>query len=220
MKLISATVRLSGDPAGALRDHPDFDAEADGTLTWWGRELTEAERTGALAELKAQLAQSDQPFDPAELGDESPRWLRGRLRSTAEQPRDEVVVEVNSRERLEELLALLSDAGLEPEAARETVLDPTQDFAAPAGGFAGPVPFGTTAESVALWAQRWPDEATTALGGATPRQAARRPDRRAFLEAVLRDLEHDADLLAARGRPVPDFAALRADLHMECWWAR
>jgi hypothetical protein len=224
--LITASVRLADDPVVALREHPDF-IEEDGELVWWGRALTEAERAGAQAELSSHLESTGGPFELLDPEDEPSRWVRGRLRAaggdvpTAGAGRNlevETEVEVNSQERLEALLEVLSDHELAPELRGRRAIDPAQDLAASVGGFSAPVPFGTSPDAVARWAERWPEETSPPLGGVTPRAAARRRDRRPGLEAVLREFEHDAHLLALRGLPVPDLAALRAELEMECWW--
>ncbi|HLI61428.1 MAG TPA: hypothetical protein VKV21_17360 [Solirubrobacteraceae bacterium] len=203
VKLITATVALRGgiDPHEALRDHPDVRAEDDGELTWWGRALSDTEREAMLAELRAQLG-DDADVEP----EEPPRWLRGRMRPIG----GGLQVEVNSRERLAALLALLDEVGLQPEATRESVIDPAQDL--PAFGGAGPFPFGSTVAQVAAWRERLLSTPSPALGGASPRRAARRAADRPLLEALLRDLEHDADILAERDEPIPDFAEIRAEL--------
>jgi hypothetical protein len=53
-----------------------------------------------------------------------------------------------------------------------------------------------------------------ALGDRTPRQAARREGDRPTLEALLRELEHDADRLRIRGLAAPDVDRLRDELGM------
>jgi hypothetical protein len=98
----------------------------------------------------------------------------------------------------------------------ESVIDPHEDLALRAP--VGPLPFGSDVDAVELWSERWPDEPTPALGGSSPRAAARRQRDRPIVEALLRTLEHDADILAHHGQPVPDFARLRAELRMERWW--
>jgi len=64
-----------------------------------------------------------------------------------------------------------------------------------------------------------PTRPLPALGGRTPRQSARRERDQPPLEALLRELEHDADLLARRGLEVPDVGGLRRALQMpaEAW---
>jgi hypothetical protein len=75
-----------------------------------------------------------------------------------------------------------------------------------------------SAVPVDAWQSLWPDERVPALGGATPRTASGRAQNRTRLEAVLREFEHDAYVLARAGRPAPDLERLRAELGMERSW--
>jgi hypothetical protein len=59
----------------------------------------------------------------------------------------------------------------------------------------------------------WLDEKVPALSGRAPRQAARGPER-PYLEAMLRQFEYEADLLAADGKAGVDTAWLREQLDM------
>ncbi len=210
LKLIDALVAVN-DPAGLaqrLAAHPDFRPEADGELSWWGRELTEIERAGAVAQIRA-LAGEDEPI---EEGDEPQRWLRGRIELEA----DALSVSVNSEERFEALLELLSELGGEPDVRRRSVIDPVQDM--PPIRLGAPMPFGASQDAVEAWQTLWPNERVPALGGLTPRSASRRPQSRPRLEAVLREFEHDAYLLARAGKPAPDFERLRSELGIKRWW--
>jgi hypothetical protein len=210
LKFITTMVGVKGPAAAAaqLATHQDFKLEEDGELTWWGRELTAVEHESALAELRAQIGE-DQPVDNPE---ETPRWLRGRLRSSARG----FEVEVNSEERLEALVTVLEQLGLEPELSRRSAIDPPMDL--PPIRLGGPAPFGASRQAVDAWLEHWPDERVPALGGHTPRAAARLKRQRQRLEAVLREFEHDASLLARQGAATPDFGRLRAELGMERWW--
>jgi hypothetical protein len=213
IRLITATVAVRGGSAAAaprLAAHDDIGLEDDGELSWWGRELTKLERESSLAHVRAELG-----ADGARQGsesDEPPRWLRGHLRPVE----SGFEVEVNSEERLAVLLALLAELGLEPEVGRRTVIDPSEDLPPlPAVATLG---FGRSEDQVEAWISGWPDEPTPALGGLTPRAAAKRRKQRVRLEALLRELEHDAHLAARRGEPAPDLARLRAELRIERWW--
>ena len=208
LRLITAEVKVaSAAAAGArLAAHPDFEAAEDGELSWWGRELTELERESALALLRSQTS------EPVEEPEEAPRWLRGRLRPR----KDGLEVEVNSEERLTMLLELLEELGLQPDVTRRSVFDPAEDL--PPIRTGGPLPFGASQEAIDAWLSHWPAERVPALGGLTPRAAARRKKKRVRLEALLREFEHDAHLLAQAGRPAPDIGRLRAELGMERWW--
>lgn len=212
LTLITAqtSVRDAGAAATRLATHPDFRTEEEDELTWWGRELSTAERETALASLRSELG--DEAARETQEAEERPRWLRGRLRPGG--PGFEI--EVNSEERLSTLLDLLDELGFEPEVSRRSVIGPAQDMPPiPAGTLLG---FGATHEAVDAWREHWPDERVPALGKLTPRAAARRPKERPHLEAMLREFEHDADELSRQGRPAPDVAGLRATLGMERWW--
>jgi hypothetical protein len=190
--------------ARRLAAHADFRTEdGDG----WGRELTEMERESALAQIRS-LGEDE----PIEEPDEPQRWLRGRL---APHP-EGFEVSVNSEERLQALTELLHGLGAEPELARRSVIDPAQDM--PPARLGMPMPFGASQDAVDAWQSTWAGERVPALGGATPRTASRRAQSRPRLEAVLREFEHDAYVLARAGRPAPDLERLRAELGMERWW--
>ncbi len=63
------------------------------------------------------------------------------------------------------------------------------------------------------WEKHWLDEQVAALRGRTPRQAAR-GKQRPLLEALLRQFEYEADLLAAEGKSGVDTGWLREELDM------
>jgi hypothetical protein len=207
LKLITATLAVDDAiaAASALATHADFRTEEDGELTWWGRELTALERETAMAAVRAETGQA---IEQDEAGS---RWLRGRL-----QPRSGgFQVELNSEERLAMLLEILKEAGFEARVAHRSVIDPSQDL--PPVTLGGPLPFPDSEEAAEAWLAHWPDERVPALGGLTPRAAARRQGQRARLEALLRELEHDADLLVRASRPAPPVERLRSELGMANW---
>jgi hypothetical protein len=210
LRLITARVAVNDPPAVAARlaAHADFRTEDAGELSWWGRELTEIEREGALAQMRS-LADDGEPIEEPE---EPQRWLRGRL----EPHPDGFEVSVNSEERLQTLVELLRELGADPELGRRSVIDPAQDM--PPIRLGMPLPFGASQDAVDAWQSLWPDERVPALGGATPRTASRRTQSRPRLEAVLREFEHDAYVLARAGRPAPDPQRLRDELEMDRWW--
>lgn len=200
---------LTKDPVGverSLADHPDIEREED-ALTWWGRALSEMEQETALAELRSHLRENGE--ESALTGIDGPkRWLRGRLRRSD----DGFEVDVNSKERLQRLLDLFAELGEEPVVSEKLVIDPAEDL--PFAGGRPMLPLGASAETNETWAEHWPDESLPALGGLSPRRAAERVDDRPRLEALLRELEHDADLVAAKGLPCVDVGALREELGM------
>lgn len=63
------------------------------------------------------------------------------------------------------------------------------------------------------WEKFWLDEMVPALLGRTPRQAARGRER-PYLEAMLRQFEYEADLLAVEGKTGIDTAWLREQLDL------
>lgn len=199
------------DPAATARrlaSHADVEEDDEG-LAWWGRPLDTLERETMLAEVRAHYGEVPEQDGPQ-------RWLRGRIH----QRDGGFEVEVNSRERFERLLEIFRELGAQPRISRKLVFDPAEDLPALRRG---PLfPFAASPESNAAWCEHWPDTPLPALGGRTPRQAARRERDQPPLEALLRELEHDADLMARRGLEVPDVGGLRRALQMpaEAWMGR
>ena len=122
----------------------------------------------------------------------------------------EITVEVNSVQRLTRLVEILRKIGLDPVITAEKRIDPAMDFAWAAGQRASQ---GGAAAAAGGWEKFWLDEHVPALFGRTPRQAARGRER-PYLEAMLRQFEYEADLLAADGKTGVDIAWLREQLDM------
>jgi hypothetical protein len=205
--LINATVRV-GDAAVAadrLAEHPDFDRDEEGALTWWGREMDALERASGDAEVRALLRERGEDAD-AIVADAPRRWVRGQVKPLE----DAFELDVNSRERLTRFLELLRELGEEPEVSEPLVIDPAQDMPQLRAGDL--VAMGGSEESQEAWLTHLPDQRLPALGDRTPREAAQRPADAPRLEALLRDFEHNADLLRAQGRPAPDIERLREEL--------
>lgn len=212
LKFITAQVNVEDPTAAAerLAAHPDVRFEDDeGLFTWWGRELTAMEQQSALAEMRARFGEDE----PVEDADETPRWLRGRLKPA----NGGFEVEVNSEQRLAMLLELLDEFALAPSVTHRSATDPALDL--PPIPTGGPMPCGASQDAIDAWLEHWSGERVPALGQLTPRAASRRKDKRPYLEAVLREFEHDAFLLERDGKPAPDIGRLRAELGMECWYA-
>lgn len=205
--LITATVQVSdtAEVIGRLAEHPDVRREDDG-LTWWGRELDPLERETTLAQARVLMRERGEDPDSVIADDGPRRWLRGRLKPVE----GGLQVEVNSRERLERFLELLRGLGEEPVVEKRLVIDPAQDMALPEVGSL--VSLGASADSQAVWLKHFPDQPLPALDGRTPRQAALRERDAPRLERLLRELEHDADVLVSRGMPAPDIGRLRKEL--------
>ena len=185
--LIDATITVRGDVTERLLAHPDFAAEdgEDGQIVWWGERV--------------------EPLAPQ---DEAERWVLGRLTPGEGQAR----VRVNSQRRLRRLIRILAAIGAEPTVTEEKQAEPSLDFAW------GPVPdndedsAGDGADA-RKWEANWLDQAVYPLNFRTPRQAAQ-GDAADMLrvEALLRQLEHQAGLAATRGEHGIDVAWLRAEL--------
>jgi hypothetical protein len=210
MCLIKARVAVhgSGSLAGRLDDHRDFDRDPEDPahFVWLGRAIPPGERATMLAELRAEMG--PQGIGPADL-DPPQRWIRGQLRVGD----GELTAEVNSRERLTRLLGVLTELGESPSVIDESRVDPEQDYAWSPGPHAfarGAAPPGEG------WEKHWLDEQVPALRGRTPRQAAAGPaDERILLEALLRQFEYEAAVLAANGQHGIDTAWLRRELDMD-----
>lgn len=195
--------------ARRLADHPDFDRDPGepARLSWLGLEIPESQRAAMLAEARAQLAASGQ--HAADLA-EAPgprRWVRGQIRVED----GCLVAEVNSRERLRRLIDLLGELGVTSTITDEKRVDPALDLA----WQSGPRAFaGGAAPAAEGWEKHWLDERVPALGGRTPRQAAH-SNESARLEALLRQFEYEAGLLAMEGKTGIDTAWLRQELGMD-----
>jgi hypothetical protein len=207
--LVKATL-AAGDPdavAAKLASHPDIqpDDEEPGGFTWWGRELTEAEREPMLAQAAAELG-----IDPAEIdtGGAAQRWLRGRVTRRGEH----LVLEVNSLARLDRFCDLLRELGATPTVVDKTTVDPALDMVLPRGQL---IPAGLSPQAGQAWAGHWLDEKIPALNGRTPRQAAASQRHWPLLEALLRQFEWQEDMRAhATASASSELAWLREQLDM------
>jgi hypothetical protein len=206
MCLISATITVEEGTAGKLAARPDFDRDSDESdrITWWGALIPDGQREAMMAEAMAQLRA--QGHKDVEAPEGPQRWVRGVLWVRGR----EITAEVNSRQRLTRLLDILRMVGSDPVVTSEKRIDPAQDFAWAAGQRAAR---GGAAAAAEGWEKFWLDEKVPALGGRTPRQAARGRER-PYLEAMLRQFEYEADLLGADGKTGVDSAWLREQLDM------
>jgi hypothetical protein len=210
MCLITAriTVNDGEQAADRLARRTDFERDSGepGQVVWLGRTVPEAERTAMLAEVTGQVRTQGFPDPELDKPERPQRWVRGTLKIR----RNEIVAEVNSAQRLARLLDILAKVGLRPVVTDETRVDWAQDTGWPAGPRGLP---GGDASADEGWEKRWLDEEVPALRGRTPRQAAQSKER-PRLEALLRQAEYEADLLAAQGKPGIDTAWLRHELAM------
>jgi hypothetical protein len=206
MCLISATIAVEEGTVGKLAARPDFDLDTDepDRVTWWGALIPDGQHEAMMAEAMAQLRA--QGHRHVETPEGPQRWIRGVLRARGR----EITVEVNSQQRLTRLFDILRKVGANPVVTSEKRIDPAMDFAWAAGQRAS---HGGAAAAAEGWEKFWLDEKVPALLGRTPRQAARGPER-PYLEAMLRQFEYEADLLAADGKTGLDTAWLREQLDM------
>ena len=206
MCLISATIAVEEGTIGKLAARPDFvrDSDEPDRVTWWGALIPDGQREAMMAEAMAQLRA--QGHKEVEAPEGPQRWVRGVLRVR----RREITVEVNSVQRLTRLVEILRKVGADPVVTSEKRIDPALDFAWAAGQRAAQ---GGAAAAAEGWEKFWLDEKVPALFGRTPRQAARGRER-PYLEALLRQFEYEADLLAADGKTGVDTAWLREQLDM------
>jgi len=206
MCLITATITAGAGVAEKLAARRDFDADADdpGRITWWGAVIPEGQREAMMAEAVAQLRAEGHKHVEVPQGPQ--RWVRGVLRVGV----GEIIVEVNSRQRLARLLDILRKVGADPVVTAEKRIDPTLDFGWPGGERASR---GGVAPAAEGWEKHWLDQKIPALHGCTPRQAAAGREW-PYLEALLRQFEYEADLLAAEGKTGIDTAWLREQLNL------
>jgi hypothetical protein len=120
-----------------------------------------------------------------------------------------VRVQVNSHRRLTKLLQILADIGAEPEVAGQAQSEPSLDFAW------GPVPDG--ALPAREWEKAWLEQPVFVLDFHPPRHAAAsaaagNTEAALRLESLLRQLEYQAGLAAARGERPIDPEWLRIEL--------
>jgi len=201
MILIDATVLVSGDVTERLSARSDFGEEEggqDGQLVWWG----DQDPSDEPLVMHFHQDGSAHLLDPAE---DQERLVLGRLTPG----RDRLRVQVNSQRRLKRLLRILADIGAKPRVAEQAQSQPSLDFAW------GPVP--DSASPAREWERAWLEQSVAVLEFDSPRHAAARAaegstEEALRLESLLRQLEYQAGLAAARGdRPI-DTRWLRTEL--------
>ena len=132
-------------------------------------------------------------LDPAE---DTERLVLGRVTPDG----DRVRIEVESTSQAEEASAVPCGYRREPEVAEQAQSEPSLDFAW------GPVPDGES--SARAWEKAWLEQSVAVLEFHSPRHAAANAAEGSMeealrLESLLRQLEYQAGLAAARGnRPI------------------
>jgi hypothetical protein len=203
MILIDATVMTSSDVTELLSAHPDFAEEEggqDSQLVWWGDPVADPSDEPLVMHFH-QDGSAHLP-DPAE---DEERLVLGRVTPDG----DRVRVQVNSRRRLKKLLRILADIGAKPKVAEQAQSQPSLDFAW------GPVP--DSASPAREWEKAWLEQPVATLEFHSPRHAAANAvdgsmEEALRLEGLLRQLEYQAGLAAARGERPIDTRWLRTEL--------
>jgi tetratricopeptide (TPR) repeat protein len=201
LRLISAEVSVhdSEQVANRLAARPGFERDADdpALFTWYGLRIPDDQRAGMRGRGIAD-ADIDDPLEPK-------RSVRGTLEVSPGQ----ILVLVNSAERLARLLDVLTKIGANPVVTKQTQIDALQDLARPGGEHARPR--GTASGDG--WEKQWLDEQLPALRGRTPRQAVSGKDW-ALVETLLRQFEYENDLLTAQGQLGIDTYWMRQELDL------
>jgi hypothetical protein len=173
----------------ALAGHPELDRQDDGSFVW-GEEAEDFRRS---------------------LG----RFILGP---------DRLVFETTSKQRVERGRAFLEELVGDAVRFRATRLRDAWAAAREGSHGAGPapppdVPPEVEAELVGDFYERhyrgWPDTPLPALGGRTPRHAARLKTVRPRLVALLKDMEARSERLRRDGRPAYDFGWMWAELGLD-----
>ena len=150
--------------------------------------------TDRAALVAALSARSDVETDD-EDGTDAWRWFResGEMRTSLARLHligDELLVEVNSNERLSRMRGWL-DAVLGVAFLRTRLEDlgapiPDDDRVRPLASSLAPEGLAALQEHIDTMVMRWPDESVPALGGLTPRAAVRDPKLRPLVERMIR----------------------------------
>jgi hypothetical protein len=186
----------------ALARRPDFELGPDGSVTWFGRQMSSMEAEAAMAELQELAAQRGLGLIERDPGPQ--KWVRGVIHISA----NRVTVEVNSRKRLEKITQILERLGVrEPVVERQ--FNPELDMALPLGW--KPFARAGSPASEEAWLRNWLDEKVPALG-TTPRLAAQVPEKAVLLEQLLRQFEFGADLARFAGERPLDVEQVRLAL--------
>jgi hypothetical protein len=178
LELIEACLQVtdSGSARRALLSHADFEADEE-RITWYGDEMAEATRWHVLERVRAEGR------DLGDVPDGPQRWIRGSIHVEG----GDLRVQVNSRGRLERLLALLAELGHPARVAEEQVSDVVEELGKrrreTPDAFVLPPPAGP-------WVSVPADEPIPVLDGLTLSQAATKDEYVDRLEVYLRELEH------------------------------
>jgi hypothetical protein len=177
LELIEAclVVTDSGSARRALLAHADFEADEE-RITWYGDEMPEATRRHVLERVRAEGR------DLGDVPDGPQRWIRGSIHVEG----GDLRVQVNSRGRLERLLALLAELGHPARVAEKQVSDVGEEL----GKRRRETPDAFVPPPAGPWMSVPLDEPMPPLDGLTLSEAATREEYVDRLEVFLRELEH------------------------------
>lgn len=176
--------------------HPDLEV-VDDEYVWWGKHLSRSQIEQQRTILAAKAGTEGWSLQDLEPPDEQ-RWVRGHLGWEG----DELIVEVNSTERLDTFIELIAPISGGPPTIEETPAPP------------GPprpriMTFGSQAEAD-LWAETFPDDPNPRFGDLSARQAWADPETYPKVETMLRRFEWETWHLRRQGLPAPDIEAMRS----------
>jgi hypothetical protein len=178
LELIEARLQVtdSGSARRALLAHADFEADEE-QITWYGDEMAEATRRHVLERVEAEGGH------PVDVPDGPQRWIRGSIHVDG----GDLKVQVNSRGRLERLLALLAELGHPARVADEQVSDVGERLGSRRDETPDPL---VPPPLAGPWVSVPPDEPIPLLDGLTLSEAAAKGEYADRLEVLLRELEH------------------------------
>lgn len=211
MCLIAAEIAVndSEQVLDRLSARPGFERDPDDPqrVNWYGMRIPEAQQkamqAGAMVRPGAFWLAGTDIEDQAE----PERWPRGRV--SVGVGVGQISAQVNSDKLLARLLDVFSKIGAAPAVTNEIRVDPAQ-YLTWSGESARARDAGPLGEA---WEKYWLDEQVPALGWRTPREAST-ANERLVLEALLRQFEHESDVLVAEGQRGIDTDWLRQELDM------
>lgn len=184
--------------AKLAENSPDLET-VDDEIVWWGKPLTEQQIRQQAVFIAEEIEKGN--LDPDAEPAQDPRWLRGRVRWEG----GTLVLEVNSRERLDAFVGILGDLAPAPPLVEEaeTPTPPPPPL----------VPGFSSQEAADVWSRDFPDTPMPSLEGLTVRQAYLTDRYRPEVETMLRRFEWEGWHLRHNDLPSPDIESIRESLY-------
>jgi hypothetical protein len=199
--------------SAALARHPDLVEQDDGSYAWL--ETARATRSRVQPPARRGIMITSETWRPG--SDDVRRGV-----GTFVLARGRIVFETMSKARAERgrrLLDEIAGAAVKFRAIRYETMASAMERGRARTPKAPPVPPEVEAQLVGELYERhyraWPDQPLPALGGRTPREAARLPSARPGLVSLLKQLEVMAARQRCGGRPAYDFGWLWGELGLE-----